>query len=394
MIHDTWTHAEGSAWNFDSLTTLNKYLHRPMTYGFGIVGCGMISAFHAKAIAEVRGAKLVACFDTRVAAAEKFAADHACKAYTDLDSMLADPKVSIVTIATPSGAHMEPAVAAAKAGKHVIVEKPLEITLKRCDAIIDACRKAKVQLGAIFPSRFHDSSVKIKRAIEGGRFGTLTLGDAYVKWFRTQQYYDSGAWRGTWALDGGGALMNQAIHSVDILTWLMGPVVEIQANAATLAHERIEVEDVVVATLRFKNGALGILEATTAAYPGYLKRVEIHGSEGSALLEEEDLKAWDFAKPRKEDAAILEGMKQHRSTGGGASDPAAMGHHGHAMQFREFVEAVKKNRAPAIDGHEGRRSVEIILGVYKAAETGKIVRLPLKADPVLKARKSAKKKAS
>jgi predicted dehydrogenase len=363
-----------------------------MTYGFGIVGCGMISSFHARAIADVKGAKLMACFDTREPAAEKFAADNNCKAYTDLDAMLADPKVSIVTIATPSGAHMEPAVAAARAGKHVIVEKPLEITLKKCDRIIAECKKAKVQVGAIFPSRFHDSSVKLKRAIEGGRFGRLSLGDAYVKWYRTQQYYDSGAWRGTWVLDGGGALMNQAIHSVDLLTWLMGPVVEIQANAATLAHERIEVEDVVVATLRFANGAIGVLEATTAAYPGYLKRIEIHGSEGSALLEEEDLKAWDFAKPRKEDKAILEEMKKHRSTGGGASDPAAIGHHGHAIQFRDFVEAVKKNRPPAVDGHEGRRSVEIILGVYKAAETGKVVKLPLKSDPVLKARKAGRKK--
>ncbi len=169
-----------------------------MTIGFGIVGCGMISNFHARAIADVRGAKLVACFDTRAESAEKFAASNGCQAYTDLKNMLANSKVEIVTIATPSGAHMEPAVAAAKAGKHVIIEKPLEITLKRCDQIIDACEKAGVQCGAIFPSRFHDSSVKLKKAIEGGRFGRLTLGDSYVKWYRTQQYYDSGAWRGTW----------------------------------------------------------------------------------------------------------------------------------------------------------------------------------------------------
>ncbi len=363
-----------------------------MAYGFGIVGCGMISTFHARAIADVRGAKLVACFDTREDAAVKFASDNNCQPYTRLDAMLANDNVDIVTIATPSGVHMEPAVAAARAGKHVIVEKPLEITLKKCDRIIEACDKAGVKLGAIFPSRFHDSSVKLKSAIDGGRFGRLTVGDAFVKWFRTQAYYDSGAWRGTWALDGGGALMNQAIHSVDLLTWLMGPVAEIQANTATLAHERIEVEDVAVATLRFENGALGVLEATTAAYPGYLKRIEIHGSEGSAVLEEEDLKAWDFAKPRKEDKAILEQMRAAKSTGGGASDPAAIGHHGHAIQFRGFVEAVRKNRRPAIDGHEGRRSVEIILGVYKAAETGKTVKLPLKSDPVLKARKTAKKK--
>jgi len=363
-----------------------------MAYGFGIVGCGMISTFHARAIADVRGAKLVACFDTREPAAEKFAADNHCKAYTKLDAMLANDDIDIVTIATPSGVHMEPAVGAARAGKHVIVEKPLEITLKKCDRIIEACDEAGVKLAAIFPSRFHDSSVKLKAAIDGGRFGRLTVGDAFVKWFRTQAYYDSGAWRGTWALDGGGALMNQAIHSVDLLTWLMGPVAEIQANTATLAHERIEVEDVAVATLHFENGALGVLEATTAAYPGYLKRIEIHGSEGSAVLEEEDLKAWDFAKPRKEDKAILEQMRAAKSTGGGASDPAAIGHHGHAIQFRDFVEAVRKNRRPAIDGHEGRRSVEIILGVYKAAETGKTVKLPLKSDPVLQARKTAKKK--
>src|SRR6478736_7515908 len=229
-------------------------MNPPMTYGFGIVGCGMISNFHAKAIADVRGAKLVACFDTRDASAQKFAAENGCKAYTDLDAMLADPKVQIVTIATPSGAHMEPAVAAARAGKHVIVEKPLEITLKKCDRMIEECKKAGVQLGAIFPSRFHDSSVKLKRAIEGGRFGRLTLGDSYVKWFRTQQYYDSGAWRGTWKLDGGGALMNQAIHSVDLLLWYMGQPLEVTAHTAMLAHERIEVEDVAVATVKFASG--------------------------------------------------------------------------------------------------------------------------------------------
>lgn len=363
-----------------------------MAYGFGIVGCGMISKFHARAIADVKGAKLVACFDTRGPAAEKFAAEHGCKAYTDLKAMLADPKVEIITIATPSGAHMEPAVAAANAGKHVIVEKPLEITLKKCDRMIAACEKNGVKLGAIFPSRFHASSVKLKKAVDGGRFGRLSLGDAYVKWFRTQEYYDSGAWRGTWALDGGGALMNQAIHSVDILAWLMGPVVEIRANTATLAHQRIEVEDTAVATLRFASGALGVLEATTAAYPGYLKRIEIHGSTGSAVIEEEDIKAWDFTKPRKEDAAILDEMKKQKSGGGGASDPAAIGHHGHTMQFQDFVDAVKKNRTPAIDGHEGRRSVEIILGVYKASETGGTVKLPLKSDPVLKARAAGKKK--
>jgi len=223
----------------------------------------------------------------------------------------------------------------------------------------------------------------MKKAIDGGRFGRLTLGDAYVKWFRTQAYYDSGAWRGTWKLDGGGALMNQAIHTVDLLSWLMGPVEEIQAQMATLAHKRIEVEDVAAATLKFANGALGIIEATTAAYPGYLKRIELHGSEGSAVLEEEDLKAWDFAKSRRSDAAILKAMKTKKSKGGGAADPSAIGHHGHTMQFKDFVHAIRTDSTPAVDGHEGRRSVEIILAIYKSATTGRTVKLPLKSDPKL-----------
>lgn len=364
-----------------------------MAFGFGIVGCGMISQFHAKAIADIKGAKLVACCDTRAESADKFAAANGCKSYHSLDDMLADKAVDIVTIATPSGLHMAPAVAAAKAGKHVIVEKPLEVTLKKCDRIIRECEKNGVQLGTVFPSRFHDSSVKLKRAIEGGRFGRLTIGDAYVKWFRTQQYYDSGPWRGTWALDGGGALMNQAIHSVDLLTWLMGPVKEVCAQTALLIHERIEVEDAVVATLRFANGALGVIEATTAAYPGYLKRIEIHGSEGSAVLEEEDLKTWDFAKPTKEDKSILADMKKSKSSGGGASDPAAIGHHGHTIQFTDMLEAIRKKRAPAIDGHEGRRSVEVIQAIYKSAESGgKVVKLPLRGEPVHRSMAGGRKK--
>jgi predicted dehydrogenase len=358
-----------------------------MAYGFGIIGCGMISRFHSRAIEDVRGAKLVACYDSFCDAADRLAGETGCKSYHELSAMLADPRVQFVTIGTPSGAHLEPAVAAAKAGKHVIVEKPLEITLRRCDAIIRACEANRVKLSTIFPSRFHESSIEMKRAIDGNRFGQLTLGDAYVKWYRTQAYYDSGKWRGTWELDGGGALMNQAVHSVDLLTWLMGPVAEVTAHAATVAHQRIAVEDNLVATLRFENGALGVIEASTAVYPGYLKRIEIHGSQGTAVMEEEDIKVWDFARQQKRDDVILKRMAEHKSTGGGASDPAAIGHHGHARQFQDVVDAVKKNRNPSVDGHEGRRSIEIILAIYKAAETGKAVKLPLKGDPTLAARK-------
>jgi UDP-N-acetyl-2-amino-2-deoxyglucuronate dehydrogenase len=362
-----------------------------MAIGFGIIGCGMISNFHANAMADVRGAKLVACCDTFPASADRLAAATGCKPYHDLDAMLADPQVEVVTICTPSGAHLEPAVRAAEAGKHVIVEKPLEITLKRCDQIIAACEKAGVLLGTIFPSRFHESSRLIKQAIDQGRFGRLTLGDAYVKWFRDQKYYDSGAWRGTWKLDGGGALMNQAIHSVDLLTWFMGPVAEIRALTGTLAHQRIEVEDVAVASLRFENGALGTIEASTAVYPGYLKKIEIHGSEGSAVLEEEDIRHWDFSKKLARDKALLDRMAGKTKTGGGAADPAAIGHHGHAALFRDFLQAIKTGAQPAVNGPEARRSVEIILAIYKAAETGRAVTLPLASDPALKAKKNARK---
>ncbi len=358
-----------------------------MAYGFGIVGCGMIARFHARAIADVRGARLVGCYSRRAEAAEAFSAEHGCQAHTTLKGMLEDPRVDVVTICTPSGAHLEPAVAAAKAGKHVIVEKPLEITLRRCDRIVEACERSGVRLATIFPSRFHDSSRTLKEAVAAERFGRLTLGDAYVKWFRTQAYYDSGAWRGTWELDGGGALMNQAIHNVDLLQWLMGAVAEVHAQTALLAHERIAVEDTAVAALRFENGALGVIEATTSVYPGYLKRLELHGTAGSAALEEEDIVRWDFAKPHKRDEAIHAAMQRTKSGGGGAADPKAIGHHGHTRQFQDFVDALKKDRPLAIDGREGRKAVEIILAIYKSAESGKAVKLPLASDPTLKARR-------
>tara|TARA_Y100001968_G_scaffold28458_1_gene22035 strand:+ start:4429 stop:5529 length:1101 start_codon:yes stop_codon:yes gene_type:complete len=363
-----------------------------MAIGFGIVGCGMIANFHARAIADIRGAKLIGAFSRRIESADAFVTEHGGTAYDSLDEMLDNPEIDVITICTPSGAHMEPAVAAARAKKHVIVEKPLEITLKRCDAIIEACKKNRVKLFTIFPSRFHRSSQLMKKAIDQGKFGRLTIGDAYVKWYRTQEYYDSGAWRGTWDLDGGGALMNQAIHNVDLLTWLMGPVIEITAQADMLAHKRIEVEDVVVATLRFANGALGVIEATTAAYPGALKKLEIHGTQGSAAIEEEDIITWDFAKMSKADKALVDKMAGTTQTGGGAADPSAIGHQAHASLFRDAIKTLQGRASNSIDGKEGRRSVEVILAIYKAASTGKAVTLPLPKDPVLSYRKHGVKR--
>ncbi len=353
-------------------------------HGFGIVGCGMIAEYHTRAVNEIEGAGVVAAYSRSKANAGKIAELGRVKGevavFDDLHAMLKRTDIDVVCICTPSGAHMEPAVAAARARKHVVVEKPLEITLPRCDAIIGACDDAGVRLCTIFPSRFTEANRHLKAAIDGGRFGRLTLGDTYVKWWRTQEYYDSGGWRGTWKLDGGGALMNQAIHNVDLIAWLMGDVASVQAITATLAHERIEVEDTAVAALRFTNGALGVIEATTAAYPGLLKRTEIHGSKGSARVEQDDVTLWNFAEARPEDAAILGGLTAASGFSAGASDPRGINHAGHREQLADFLRAIDTAGAPRVDGREGRRSVEIIRAIYRSAELGEAVELPLVED--------------
>lgn len=341
----------------------------------------MISHFHAKAIAEIEGASVVACCDTVEERAQGFADEYGCKAYTSLDDMLADEDVTIVNVCTPSGAHRDLAVAAANAGKHVVVEKPLEITLARCDDIINACQDNGVRLCAIFPSRFSPVNLALKEAIEAGRFGRLTLGDTYVKWWRTQEYYDSGGWRGTWGMDGGGAYMNQAIHQVDLLYWLMGDVVEVNGMTDTLAHERIEVEDVGVATLRFANGAIGVIEATTSAWPGLLKKTEIHGTQGTAIVEQDDVLKWEFEEATASDDVIRDKFKPGSANTGGAADPKAISYVGHRDQLQDFVSAIAEGREPAVDGIDGRKSVEIILAIYQAAWTKQTVKLPLAGDP-------------
>ena len=347
--------------------------------GFGIVGCGVISAFHARAINDIRGAKTLAVFTSKPENGRKIAEiAGGCEIYTDYDRFLRHPGLDIVNICTPSGAHLEPALAAATAGKHVVVEKPLEITLARCDRLIAACRKHAVKLCTIFPSRFSPANRALKEAIDEGRFGTLTLGDSYVKWWRTQQYYDSGGWRGTWKLDGGGDYMNQAIHNVDLLQWFMGPVAEVTAFTGTLAHERIEVEDTGVAAVRFKNGAMGVIEATTSAFPGLLKKTEIHGTQGSAIVEQDDILLWQFEPASRKDAAIRRKFARKIGGGGGASDPKAISYRGHYEQLKDFVRAIQTGTAPLVDGEEGRKSVEIILAIYKAAESSRAVALPLK----------------
>lgn len=345
--------------------------------GFGIIGLGAIAEVHAKALENMEDACLVCGFDPVPGRAEAFAKEHGCKGYDNLESFLGDPDLEVVTVATPSGMHEDGAVAAARARKHVIVEKPLEITKQRCENIIAACRENGVKLCGVFPSRYHASSRLLKKAIDEGRFGKIVMADAQIKWFRTQEYYDSGAWRGTWKFDGGGALMNQGIHAIDLLQWFMGGVEEVTAYAGTLAHERIEVEDAAVAILRFTNGAMGCIEGTTCAYPGFLKRIEILGTEGSAVLEEESLVKWEFKDERSDDAAVRVEMLNATKTGGGAADPRAIGFHGHQMLFESFVDSIINGKPVDITGESAKKAVEIIEAAYRSAKEHAPVKLPL-----------------
>ena len=341
--------------------------------GFGVIGLGSISETHARALQDQENCYLVGGFHRNHEKADKWASDHNCKAFYSLEEMFADPEIKAVSVTTPSGYHLDPALEAIRAGKHVLIEKPMEITEERIQQLITEAKKNNVLLCGIFQSRFQDAPLTLKKAIDEGRFGTITLADAQFKWFRTQDYYDSGAWRGTWAVDGGGVLMNQGIHAIDLLLFLAGDPEEVCGYTATLAHDRIEVEDTGVATLRFKNGALVIIEGTTGAYPGSLKRIEICGSKGQAVLEEDSITKWEFAEEKPEDEEIRIRFAGSTSAGG-ASDPKAISITGHIREFADFARAIQTGTQPFITGEEALRSVHLIRCIYESAKTGASVK--------------------
>ena len=350
----------------------------PEQLGFAIVGCGMIARFHVKAIKEIPAARVAALVSRTPNNAQEVLKETgipACPIFATIDDALKAPGVDAVIITTPSGAHRDPALAAAAGGKHVVVEKPLEITGPRCQEIIDACERAGVRLCTIFPSRFGDANWALKKAVESGKFGRLTLGETTCKWWRGQKYYDEGGWKGTQALDGGGALMNQAIHNVDLLLWMMGPAAAVSGFTAMLAHERIEVEDTAVALIRFRSGALGVIQATTSVHPGYPKTIAIHGDRGSAVIEQDDVMRWDFTPETEEDKAVRARFAAKVGASGGAADPRAISHEGHRRQLADFVDAVRGHRAPMVDGREGRKSVDLICAIYESNRTSRVVEL-------------------
>ncbi len=339
---------------------------------FGIIGSGMIARIHAKAIAEMSGGKLHSVFNHREEGARKLAGEFGVRAFTDLGDFLADSELEIVTVCTPSGAHFEPALAALRAGKHVVCEKPLEVTPARIDELMAAAAESGKVLASVLNRRFTPAMEACKAAVEAGRFGRMTSASCYVKWFRDQGYYDSAAWRGTWALDGGGALMNQGIHTIDALLYLAGPVRYVQANTACLAHDRIEVEDLGVAILEFESGARGVIEAGTCCWSksGHPARVQLAGTEGSAFLADEVFEVWDFLHEAPEDADIRRSLMRGGSPGLGANHPASIGHRQHRLNFEEIVAAIQAGRAPVTSAAEARKAVQLICAIYESARNG------------------------
>ena len=346
---------------------------------FGILGCGVIGPHHARAIAGLDSAELVAVADVVPELAEKLGGEYGCSWHTSLEDMLSGADLDAVCVCTPSGMHADDAIAALQAGKDVVIEKPVDVTLKAADRLLDVQRSTGRRVAVVSQHRFDAATRAVHEAVSNGEFGRLTSGSAEVRWWRSQSYYDSGGWRGTWELDGGGVLINQAIHSIDLLQWLMGPVVEVTAYTGLLAHERIEVEDTAVAILKFAGGALGTIVATTAAYPGLTARIAVHGDRGSAVIDDDELRYFHAAGEGQEGEAYGGGenqaekvMEQYGASGSGpgaGADPGSLSM-AHRDQIQDFVEAVREGREPSVNVEEGRKPLAIISAIYESVRTG------------------------
>jgi len=358
-------------------------------YGFGIVGCGVIGPRHAACVGQLANAHLVAVTDLVPERSHALAAEHGCAVEPSLEALLARRDVEVVSVCVPSGRHAEVAVAAAEAGKHLVVEKPIEITLEAADRLIDAVDSAGVTMTVISQHRFDPGLVALHAMLSTGRLGKLVLGDARIKWYRSQAYYDSGAWRGTWELDGGGALMNQGVHYTDLLRWCMGPVSEVHALCVTQCHD-IEVEDVALALLRFSSGAVGSLEATTVAYPGFRERLEVSGTEGTVVIEDGEIVSSELLAERGE--VGMYGTRAESAPGGSSSassDPNAIANDAHALQIADLLQAIDEGRQPAVSGADARAAIEVVLAIYESARRGAAVRLPIDRAEVSLARAPA-----
>ena len=343
------------------------------TLGFAIIGCGRIAHKHAEAISGLRDAKLVAVCDVVDKHAREFSVKYQAERYMDYLEMLKWTDIDVVTIATPSDLHAEIGIAAAKAGKHVLVEKPMAMTLQSADALIAACREAGVKLGVIHQNRFNKSIKVLREALEKGRFGKLTHGQATVRWNRDDNYYAQAPWRGT-RLQDGGVLMNQSIHNIDLLQWMFGPVESVFGYTATNMRN-IEMEDVGCAVLKFKSGAMGLIEAASTIYPKNIEEtLNVFGQTGSVIvggIAVNRIETWEFPESEQEKENIFVSQE---------NDPPNVYGFGHRELFADMIEAIREDRLPAVHGAEGRKALEIILAIYKCQETLQPVVLPLVAE--------------
>jgi UDP-N-acetyl-2-amino-2-deoxyglucuronate dehydrogenase len=343
--------------------------------GFAIIGGGMIGQIHAEEIRKIKGAHLVAVAGPSKETAGNLALKYNAHWYKDYFTMLKREDIHIVNICTPSGMHSEMAIAAARAGKHIIVEKPMDVSLEKADLMIAEAKKFGVKLSVISQHRFDPSTIDVKKAIQSGKLGEIVLAEVAVNWYRTQEYYDSVSWRGTWKLDGGGALINQSIHTIDLLLHFLGPAKSVKALMNTAAHDKIEVEDVLVAAVEFNNNALCTIACTTAAYPGFSNRIELFGTNGSAIIESDQLIKCCFKDEKENEISIKNSLKPILSNPTGASNPGSISGHPHYLQFVDIIEAIRDNREPLINGTESRKTLEFVLAMYQSAREGKVVYL-------------------
>jgi UDP-N-acetyl-2-amino-2-deoxyglucuronate dehydrogenase len=333
-----------------------------MTIHIALIGGGNITETHARAARAIPGVEISAIHGTNPEKIARLCREHGGTPYQDFDAFLNHRPMDLVIIGSPSGLHAAQGIAAVRHGLHVLTEKPLEISTARADALIEAARQSKVQLGVIFQDRMKPHIRQLKSWLDQGLLGRPIIVDARVKWYRPPEYYSNSRWRGTFALDGGGALINQGVHTVDLLLWFLGDVVRVQARTGTLLH-KIEAEDTAAAILEFSSGALGILHVSTAAYPGYPRRVEISGTEGTVILEHDRITAANLRDtPSVAKSAPLD---ENQS----ASSAAVTDFRGHQAVLEDFLQAIQQNRAPACDGLEGRRSLALIEAIYRAAKT-------------------------
>jgi UDP-N-acetyl-2-amino-2-deoxyglucuronate dehydrogenase len=339
-----------------------------MTFHVGILGGGNISETHARAAQAIDGVEIVAFCGENAERVRHLAATFGGRAYEDPQLFFDHNPMDAVIIGSPSGLHAEQGIESARRGLNVLTEKPVAVTTAQADRLIAACEKAGVKLAVFFQDRVASDVLKLKKLIDGGALGKPFLVSARVKWYRPPEYYKGSRWRGTWALDGGGALMNQGVHTIDLLLWLMGDVSRVWARAVTAINE-IEVEDTLVAAVEFRSGAVGTLEAATSVYPGYPRRLEVTGSEGTIILENDRLTSIDLRAP-SEFTVGQATLRDERSVSPVISDPR-----GHRLIIEDFQKAIATGEPPLCDGNQGRRSVELVEALYESAHTGQAVNL-------------------